>query len=617
MDRFMTFDSTLNFLGNLPFFFGAILGLGLSIFVHELGHFLAARKRGLKVTRFSIGMGPRIWSWNRNGVEYRLSLLPIGGYVALPQLADMGRLEGAREDETSPEETEPLPPISFSDKLIVAVMGAVFNFIFAFLLALVLWGTGQPTTNEMLTTEVGYVSEQLSIDGQAVPGPAFEAGIQPGDVITAVDGSKVETFMDIQQMVLTSVGRTGDGQPEVQLEIERDGVSQERIIYPAIAYFNSASRDPIRTIGILPASIVRIHTVSPNSPAQKAGLQPGDVVTHTNGVPIHHLRAFIDLISQKPGQPAEMVIERDGQSQTLLLQPSTVARTKPVLAVSLERSGQTSTFTIRPDFPKNSTERKTDLTSSASLYIHQIRSNSAGNLDRLRSEDRLIAINGKAVESLADAQTALANAAGPVLQLTLGRGSNTQTQAVVFNRLSSNVEGPITQPMVGFSTTRETVITHVNPFKQFGQQIDMTFRILGALMHRGSEIGIGHLSGPIGIVRQLTEITRIDLRLALSFLILMNVNLGILNLLPIPILDGGHILFATLAKIRRKALPARLVASLQGAFMILLLSLMIYVIFKDSVRWHGDAQDVDETTAMSKLYIEPVFVTPETPSESE
>ena len=81
-------------LSSLPFLLVAIFALGFSIFIHELGHFLAARKRGLKVTRFSIGMGPKMMGWTRDGVDYRISWLPLGGHVALPQLAEMGRVEG-------------------------------------------------------------------------------------------------------------------------------------------------------------------------------------------------------------------------------------------------------------------------------------------------------------------------------------------------------------------------------------------------------------------------------------------------------------------------------------------------------------------------------------------
>ena len=81
-------------LYDIAFLFVALFALGFTIFIHELGHFLAARQRGLLITRFSIGFGPKLFGWTRNGVEYRLSAIPFGGYVALPQLSDMGRLEG-------------------------------------------------------------------------------------------------------------------------------------------------------------------------------------------------------------------------------------------------------------------------------------------------------------------------------------------------------------------------------------------------------------------------------------------------------------------------------------------------------------------------------------------
>jgi len=139
-------------LYDLAFLFVALFALGFTIFIHELGHFLAARRRGLVITRFSVGFGPKIFGWTSNGVEYRLSAIPFGGYVALPQLADMGRLEGAdrdREVEEDPEKVEttevqaawkdfeeeeeeeskpaPLPKISYADKMIVSVVGASFK----------------------------------------------------------------------------------------------------------------------------------------------------------------------------------------------------------------------------------------------------------------------------------------------------------------------------------------------------------------------------------------------------------------------------------------------------------------------------------------------------------
>ena len=119
-----------------------ILFFGGSIFVHELGHFFAARRRGLKVERFSLGFGPKIWSWRgKDGVEYRISWIPLGGYVALPQLADMQAIEGASETPV-----EQLPSIDYASKMIVSVAGAAMNVVFAFLLACIIWVIGVPTS---------------------------------------------------------------------------------------------------------------------------------------------------------------------------------------------------------------------------------------------------------------------------------------------------------------------------------------------------------------------------------------------------------------------------------------------------------------------------------------
>jgi regulator of sigma E protease len=137
----------------------ALLALffGGSIFVHELGHFLAARWRKLKIERFSIGFGPKIFGWTgKDGVDYRVSWIPLGGYVALPQMGDNSAIEGETD-----EKAEKLPEISYADKMIVAVMGAVFNVIFAFGLACILFFTGVPVPEGSASTTVGYVQEEI------------------------------------------------------------------------------------------------------------------------------------------------------------------------------------------------------------------------------------------------------------------------------------------------------------------------------------------------------------------------------------------------------------------------------------------------------------------------
>jgi len=138
------------------------------------------------------------------------------------------------------------------------------------------------------------------------------------------------------------------------------------------------------------------------------------------------------------------------------------------------------------------------------------------------------------------------------------------------------------------------------------------YRVLGGLINPKSDLGIGHMSGPPGIARILYETAQVDIRLVIWITIIINVNLAIFNLLPIPVLDGGHMLFATIGKLRGRALPHSFVAAAQSTFIILLFSLLIYVSYKDIGRWFRDSQDERDYQTNT---IEPVFeksVDPET-----
>src|SRR5512143_823434 len=141
----------------------------LLIFVHELGHFLAARWRGLKIDRFAIWFGKPIWKTKLNGVEYALGTIPAGGYVSLPQMATMEAIEGKGESSD-----QPLPPISALDKTIVAFAGPLFSFLLAVGFAFVVWGVGRPEMSIENSTTVGWVDPT---------GPAAKVGLQSGDTI--------------------------------------------------------------------------------------------------------------------------------------------------------------------------------------------------------------------------------------------------------------------------------------------------------------------------------------------------------------------------------------------------------------------------------------------------
>ncbi len=443
--------------------FLVVLFFGGSIFVHELGHFLAARWRGMHVERFAIGFGPKIFSWRgKDGVEYCLCWLPLGGYVALPQLADMRAIEG----ETSAEVAK-LPPPSYLSKVIVSAAGAVFNVIFAFLLACFIWIGGQEAPIDPQTNRIGVVLPEIeSANGKMSPGPAFIAGLKQGDLVTAVDGKSVSSLSDIQSLIMLGSGRGPNGEPKVDLTVQRDSGETHIEVFPVFV-----SQEKIRDIGVELAGTVTINTVLDASPAMQAGLKPGDTITHLDGETVGYAGFVQRYLRTKQGAPVQVTIRRTDGVQTLLVTPRKM---------------------IDPE-----------------------------------------------------------------------------TQLAVF-RLGISLDASI-----------PTHLVHIPPWTQIRSHALGFYRTLESLLSPKSDVGLSKMSGPIGIAKGLHSLARFDFRLVLWFTILINVNLAIFNLMPIPVLDGGHILFATIGKLRGRALPIDFIATTQSIFIVILFSMIIYVSFFD------------------------------------
>lgn len=464
------------------FFFGA------SIFVHELGHFLAARKRGLKIECFSIGFGPALWKRkDREGVEWRLSAIPLGGYVRLPQLAEMQGLEGDAETAT------PLPPISFADKMIVSVMGAVFNLLFAFLIGGVLWVTKEQVSDAASTTVVGFVQEDFEEKEGAprLPTPAQAAGLRPGDSILEVDGERMKGFDEVEMAIALGLGRASDGRPEARLRILREGQEFDLTVHPVVRTVRGD--DKIRWLGAYAAQRLVIDGIFENSPALRAGLAIGDEILGANGSKLHSVAQLNELVRQEPPQPIVLQVQnREGIREVSLL---------PAIA-----------------------ERE-----------------------------------GKKV------------------------------------------------PMLGLSFSQANTWARIPPWERMYDSVKLTIKTLVALIHRGSSVGVDGLGGPIQIGSLLIRAAIADFRWMLSLTALINVNLAILNLLPIPVLDGGHMAFATIAKILGRPLPARLIQASQSAFAVLLLGLMLYVGYRDVVRTGHDLKAHQEMKNAVPANSDPVF----------
>jgi regulator of sigma E protease len=188
----------------------------LLIIVHELGHFLAARWRGLFIEGFGVWFGKPIWKKTINGVQYSLGSIPFGGFVKLPQLAPMDIIEGSADIDR-----ERLPQISALDKIIVAIAGPLFSLLLALAFACIVWGVGHPTAESDMTTVVGYVPADS---------PSAKAGLLPGDRILEVDGKPVTRFSGMTDSVVWNVVSSEGA--TIPFKVDRGGQVMEFSVEP-------------------------------------------------------------------------------------------------------------------------------------------------------------------------------------------------------------------------------------------------------------------------------------------------------------------------------------------------------------------------------------------------
>lgn len=567
---------------------------GGSIFVHELGHFLAARKRGLKIERFSIGFGPRLFGWTgKDGVDYRVSIIPLGGYVALPQLAEMEGIEGE-----SKEDAEALPKISYTDKMIVSVMGAVFNVIFAFILACILWATGMPVPEGSGSTTIGYVPKQIITSaghlselglGQTVPGPSFAAGLRSGDKIISVDDNAVATFTQIGEAIMLGNRKDSQGNPTATFVVERNGERKEFVVQPARIEVNSHTGDRIRSAGIQPRTSVIIDRPIPGSPAEKAGLRQGDEVLSVDDLPVNNTTEFRELLRLKGAIPRQLLIEREGGvRERISITPLVGTTVNPVSVISYGDEKRRHSLIILPvtrDLLTKDTTAKRD-----QLMVLGISPEDSTLSDNLRIGTIIDKIDGKeltVVRSLEDLDKA---GAGPQRDLTLyWKRSNGEAGNIPLKNAEIHRGKPVEHAQIGAYFLSVPELAYRNPWETCAGIVKSTFTTLGRLFDRGSDIQVKQLASVISITKTYYNLSE-DIRRVLWFTVLINLNLAVLNLLPIPVLDGGHMLIATIQRFTKGVLNNYAVVILQYTFMALLLSLMAYIILHDVRRCSGDSE---------------------------
>jgi regulator of sigma E protease len=280
-------------------FLAFIFVLGVLVFVHELGHFLAARRIGVRVLTFSLGFGPKLLSFKRGDTEYCVSAIPLGGYV---------KMAGENPDDARTGASDEFLSKSKWERFQVLIMGPVMNLVLAVVvMALVLYqGAPQPL----------HVN-RAPVVGTVEPGSSGEAaGFQPGDRIVSIDGRVVETWDRYAMAVGTKANR------EITVALVRDDKPMTLQVTPrAIDKFETGD------IGLRPLVRPMIAALSSGEAAEVAGFKSGDAILSVNGERKVNNARFIEIIRANQDQPVSVEIDRDGQIQTLTVVPKSVAGT--------------------------------------------------------------------------------------------------------------------------------------------------------------------------------------------------------------------------------------------------------------------------------------------------
>ncbi|MDR2769622.1 MAG: RIP metalloprotease RseP [Puniceicoccales bacterium] len=565
---------------NLWAIFWMLAFFGGSIFIHELGHFLIAKKRKLYVPTFSIGFGPKVFSWKKGETEYCISLFPLGGYVALPQMGEVPLLEGSSINSTR--------ALSFMDKFLVAVMGAVFNVLFAFIIATILWIVGLSVPEQEKSTEIGYIVPTWSNEyGVTQSSPALQAGLQVGDKILVIDDQPIQCFSDIEKYIILGTHRSTQGHAQARITFERNQQIHHTVLRPSKIQTNLLTNDFVRFSGIIaPKQDLTIERIESGSSAEKIGLRPGDKIVAIDNQPLHSFLGLRTYLNENKPESVILSIQRNGELLKLACEPLKVPQQK----AWLQMGEKNRLLEFYVDEQNNDTCIKI-LTSQGEFFIP------------FTEGATVRSCNGIRINNLDDLYAILESFRGKNLMFELVHNGKNQLVSLPATDLNLQLHDMQYTYRLGILFQQKMILTHPTPWKQFSQSIQSTLETFSRLVNKNSDIKVQHLMGAPGIMRLLHRFSTDDFRRLLWFIVLLNINLAILNLLPIPVLDGGHILFACIEKMRGKALPGKFINTIQTVFVILFLGLMLYVTLFDLRRWQGDLQMESEQKRLEQLAI--------------
>lgn len=446
--------------------------LGILVTIHEYGHYWVARRCGVRVLRFSIGFGKPFKSWiDRDGVEWAIAPIPLGGYVKMLGQEDIASVDPRSIPLHQQQESFAFKPLW--QRMAIVAAGPIANFILAIV---VFW---------IINIAYGITGVAPVVHSVVESSPAERAGLQAGDEIVAVDGKETMIWQDVTLQLLSRLGETGD----ILLGVKpASGGGDHQVHIPVQDWLSDASApDPLGSLGIVQWDIPAvIALVVEGGRAEAGGLLVGDEVLSVNGHAVRGWRHWVELVRSSPELDMHVVVQRGDQTVTLSILPE----------ATTQDSGQV-TGTI-----------------------------------------------GAAVQ-----ESALTDLIPPEMQ-----------REIHYNPISAVV------PALAETWNKSVFV------------LDSIKKMVVGL------ISVKNINGPITIAQVAGETATYGLDVYLGFLAILSISLGVLNLLPIPVLDGGHLLYYLIEGIIRRPVPERIQELGLQLGILLISGIMVLAVYNDVTR---------------------------------
>lgn len=591
-------------LVSLAYIAEVAIGIGLLIFVHEFGHFIVAKLSKVKVEKFSLGFGPELVGFTGGDTRYSLRVIPLGGYVKM--LGD----EPGSDVETFDKEHSFLTQ-SFTKKALIVVAGSFMNILTALVLFVAVF-------------RIGITFPAARVGSVEYGSPAYYAGFKVGDRIVSVDGSRDVDFMD-----LTIKAALADPGQKLSMIVERDGKEVPLTVYPAFSRELGMS-----FIGIGPYPSLKIQGFegfdSTESPGQKAGLQTGWTMTSFNGQPLGSAFELERDMAANGLRPFALGVKTDSTETTIRITP--VRNPRPLLGISpiqtteiteVAKGSQAAlmglqssdtivalgseevgdVLTLRNDITENEKRLPplrvirdgksigirwnkppvsafdfvTGFRTTGLTKLAWVEPDSPADVIGLRPGDVVTSVDGAPVSKFQDIQQAMKSAKG-------------DTIAVSWTRDGQEMSGSFQPAFVGILPGMESIREKLGLAAscRVGVQKAWSFAsqvyLLVKKAFHGQPTIAKNLRGPVSIAQTSYQVAQRGVTDFLFFLAIIGINLGVVNLLPIPVLDGGLLAVFVVERIKGSPLSATSQAILQYIGLAIIVALFLYVTFNDILR---------------------------------